>query len=165
MSPIISEVVAAEWLHRHGVAPHDSDLPGGSGGSFGSYTGSDHDTMSPVTGFVDQGSYISAPATEHDGGNGHSTGVFRQQGVTWVLAGRYRKTRIRMSGRTISFVIGFPFPVSNRVAFLQSFPPWLIIAGHCDVGEDGVASDHVESILVGFWISARHYAEITCFRI
>ena len=52
-------------------------------------------------------------------------------------------------------------PVYARFSVILVFPPGLIVVGRCDVGENRLAMNHVERILVGFRIRSRHDAEIT----
>ena len=54
VAPVIREVVAAERLHGHRVAPHHANLPDVRRGGFGGDAGADQHAVAPVLGFVNQ---------------------------------------------------------------------------------------------------------------
>ena len=59
----------------------------------------------------------------------------------------------------------FALPVEHRRIELAAFPPGFVVGGQRDVGEQGVAVDHVEGIAIGGAIGARHDAEIAGFGV
>src|SRR5690349_24998772 len=62
--------------------------------------------------------------------------------------------------------VGSPFLAAPVEAFLRylavlALPPHVAIGGQTDVGEDGVALDHLHRIRIRLPVRARHYAEVT----
>ena len=63
-------------------------------------------------------------------------------------------------------IVGLATPVGDgHLAVVEAFPPRLVVGGHADVGEDGVALDRGQRIRIGLGRSARRDAEETGFRI
>src|SRR5215813_13923369 len=65
-----------------------------------------------------------------------------------------------MRCRAVRWIVRTPLPVEHRHTARESLPPRLIVGGQRDVGEQGIAADHVVGVAVGFWVGARDDAEI-----
>src|SRR5262249_48968559 len=133
--PVVAEVVTAERLHGHRVAPYDTNLPDHRRRSLGGDRGSHQHAVLPVASLVHERSNLAAPSTEYQGRDRHALRILRAVRVAWILPGRNREARIRVSRRTPRRIIGTPLPVDDRIAGAQTFPPRLIVGGQRDIGE------------------------------
>ena len=90
--PVIAEVVAAERLHRHRVAPHDAGLTGRGGGGLGGHRGAHEHAVRPVAGLVHQRRELAPPAAEHQRRDRHAARVFGARRVAGIRVGCDRET-------------------------------------------------------------------------
>ena len=72
MLPVVTHVVTNEGTHSHGVATNDADGTGSGCSGLRGHDGAYKCTVLPVEGLVNQGSGLSATATEDDGRHGNT---------------------------------------------------------------------------------------------
>src|SRR4029453_11309580 len=81
VSPVVAEVVAAEGLHRHGVATYHPDLAYGCGRVFRGHTPAEQHAVTPVARLVHQRCHLAPPAAEQDRGDRYALGRFGERRV------------------------------------------------------------------------------------
>ena len=138
---VVADVVAQERQHRHRVAAHDTDLPGGGGGGFRGQRGGEEHAVLPVQGLGDQRDGGGAAAAEEDRRDRHPGRVVPFGGHGRALRDRGAVARVRVRGGLFeSGVQSRRFQsVDGRWMLGHAFPPHVAVVGERDVGEDRVA--------------------------
>ena len=161
---VVAEVVAAERLHRHRVAPQHADRAGGGGGGFRAHRGAHQHAVGPVARLHHQRQQGRPAATEHDRTDRHALRRLGLRRPGRALPGADREARIGMRGRAVGRVVRATLPVGDGRAG-QAFPPRLVVGGDRHVGEDGVARDAGQRVGVGACAGARRHAEEAGLRV
>src|SRR5262249_22729299 len=79
VAPVVAEVVAAERLHRHGIAPHDTDLTGGCRPGLRRRARPDEHAVRPALCLVDERCQRAPTTAEYDGGDRHALRIFHRR--------------------------------------------------------------------------------------
>ena len=149
---VSSKVVSEERTHREGIV-HDAlrGMLGGCGG-LRLQRSSQEDSVLPVEGLSHKRNTLGTTASEENGLDLNSLGIFPVRVEDWaILAGR-AESRVGMSGGFGPAgwcpVLSGPVDEMTRDVVGHAFPPDSAIVGHGDVGEDGVLEDRLHRVRV-----------------
>src|SRR5262249_31778364 len=98
MIEVIRDVVTAEWQHGERVAPHIADFAGGRGRGLRTHRRGSIYTIAPVEAFIDQRHSVCPPASENEGRNRYTLGIFPARVDRRTLRCGHRESCVRMCG-------------------------------------------------------------------
>ena len=140
---VVTDVVADERTHGHGVAADNADLAFSGGGLFGGQDRAHEHTVLPVVRFGHQRHRGLATTAEQDCRNRDAVGVlpFRSRGGHVGNRGAEARVRVGCRGRGLrSPVVALPVGQVGRGFVGLAFPPHGVVIGEGNVGEDVAAS-------------------------